>query len=61
VSDTIGSALSVVHFLVVFVTQNGIAVVGNQIRKGHRSLDDAVGVLVEHFKKIALCGQQLSK
>jgi hypothetical protein len=39
----------------------GIVVVGHQLRKGPRGLDDAVGMLVEHFEKIAFARQQLAK
>ena len=57
----VGSALGVVHVLVVLVAQMRVVVVGHQLRKGPRSLNDAVRMLVEHLEKIALAWQQLGK
>jgi hypothetical protein len=59
--DAISAALGVVYFAAVFVPQDGVTVIGHQIGKCVSSFDDAIGVLVEHDEKIALCGQQLSK
>ena len=58
---TVGRALGVVHFQVVFLAQLGVAVVAHQVFKRFGTLDDAVGVLVEKLKKIALFGQQFAE
>ena len=61
VGHAVGSGLCVVHILAVFFAQIQIAVVGHQLFKSTRCLDDAVGVLVEHFKKITFSRQQFAK
>jgi hypothetical protein len=38
-----------------------IAVIGHQLGKSACGLDNAIGMLIEQFKKIALFGQQLAK
>ena len=61
VRHAIGSALGVVHVLVVLVAQVFIAIVGDQLGKGTSGLHNAIRMLVEHFEKIALARQQLAK
>ncbi|MPN10412.1 hypothetical protein SDC9_157707 [bioreactor metagenome] len=57
----VGGAFGAVHGLVVLFTQIQVAVVGHQQRERLRRFDDALGMLVEHFKKIAFARQQLAK
>ncbi|MNT72521.1 hypothetical protein D3C72_2111290 [compost metagenome] len=61
VCDAVGRTLGVVHILVVFVAQVRVAVVGHQLRESPGRLHDALGMLVEHFEKIAFAWQQLGK
>ena len=57
----VGGALGVVDFLVVPGARGHVGVVVHQPLEGQRGLDDAVGVLVEQLKKIALLGQQFAE
>jgi hypothetical protein len=61
VGHAIRSPLRVIYFLVVLGAQIQIAVVSNQLGKSLGRFHDTVGMLVEHFKKIALSGQQLAE
>ena len=61
VRHAVSSALGIIHFLVVLGTQVQVVVIGHQTGKRMRRFDDAVGMLVEHFKKIAFTRQQLPK
>ena len=61
VRDAVGGALGVVHILRVLGAQMHVGVVRHQLLERLRRLDDAVGVLVEQLKKIALLGQQLAE
>jgi len=58
---TVRSAFCVIHFLVVFGPEAYIALIGHQLGETLRGFDYPVRVLIEHFEKIALAGQQLSK
>jgi hypothetical protein len=58
---TVCCTLSIVHFLVVLGSQIQIVVVRNQPGKGMRGLNNAVCMLIEHFKKIAFPWQQFPK
>jgi len=51
----------VVHIPVVFFAQVDIVVMRHQVGEGTRGLHDALGMLVEQFKKIAFFGQQFAK
>jgi hypothetical protein len=57
VGHTVRGALSVIHLAVVLVTQVQIAVIGNQLGESVCSFNYAVGMLVEHSKKIAFARQ----
>ena len=61
VRDAVGGALGVVHILRVLGAQMHVGVVRHQLLKRLRRRHDAVGVLVEQLKKIALLGQQFAE
>jgi hypothetical protein len=57
VRDAVGGTLGVVDVAVVLLAQVRVVVVGHQLRERARRLDDAIGVLIEHFEEIALAWQ----
>ena len=61
VRDLVGRALGAVHLVVVLLAHERVGVVGHQPLEGLRRLHDAIGVLVEELKKIALLGQELAE
>jgi hypothetical protein len=61
VCNTVRSALSVIHFLVVLGAQIQVAVVRNELGKSLGRFNDPICMLIEHFKKIALTGQKLAE
>ncbi|MNT79970.1 hypothetical protein D3C72_2193680 [compost metagenome] len=61
VRHAVGGALGVVDVAVVLFAQVHVRIVGDELLERTRRLHDALGMLVEHFKKIALSGQQLAE
>jgi hypothetical protein len=59
--DVACRALGAIDFSVVFVTQNRIVVVQYQLLKNFGCLDNAVSMLIKHFKEIAFAGQQFAE
>jgi hypothetical protein len=59
--DLVGRALGVVDLAVVLLAQVHVVVVRTPAWKSTRALDDALGVLVEHFEEVAFAGQQICR
>ncbi len=57
IGHTVSGLLGLIDRLVEFLAQLNIAVVRHQLRKCLRCFNHALGVLVEHFKKIAFARQ----
>ena len=61
VCHAVCGTLCVIHIADVLFAQVRIVVVSDQLRKRASSFNDAIRMLVEHFKKVAFARQEFAK